>query len=76
VALTILDPDAVKAPNHLAIHWIFYDVPSTITTLPDGVSIGSAGYPGFNGQNTKGAKRSALKVRERTKILKEKNKKR
>jgi len=54
VALLLTDPDAAGAPNHLAIHWIFYDVPIDLFYLPDGVAIGSAAYPGLNGRNIAG----------------------
>jgi len=54
IALTVLDPDAASAPNHLVVHWLFYDLPSSFMTLPEGVVIGSSEYPGLNGRNTRG----------------------
>lgn len=54
-ALIVADPDA---PSGTFIHWVAYNIPSSVTSLPEGVAVGKGlaggGIQGANGAGRKG----------------------
>lgn len=61
IALIVDDPDAPDpaAPTQVWVHWVLYDLPATVTELPEGASgrlppgaregVNDAGHTGYDG---------------------------
>ena len=50
LALIVDDPDAPdpKAPKRTYVHWVLYDIPPTVTTLPEGGTLPAGTREGRN----------------------------
>jgi hypothetical protein len=53
LALIVMDPDA---PSGNFVHWVIFDVPASVTSMPEGIpSLAKTAFGATQGQNGRGA---------------------
>ncbi|MBI4406617.1 YbhB/YbcL family Raf kinase inhibitor-like protein [Candidatus Micrarchaeota archaeon] len=48
LALIMDDPDAVPVVGYLYVHWVVFNIPPSVSQIPEGTQIGTVGASGSN----------------------------